>query len=195
MSVVVDDSVLDVGDTWVIGLEVADGSTVAATVTNPSGSTSSPTPVVVAEGTVSISVLLDEEGRYLAVVTVTPVEDPQYIHGYTVWAQSPTGAMPTVANIKGYLDSAGGTSWDDAEIQDALDAETLAQARVCNIPAAYPDDLAQALKRRVARNLAARQVPIAQVTSFDGGQTVQRVQRLDAEVIRFEGPFLKVTFG
>jgi hypothetical protein len=184
---------LEVGDVWEFGLTVETGAIVAVTVTNPSGTTSTPTPVVV-EGEVSISVPLSEEGRYLAVVTVTTDGVPD-VTAHTVYAETPGGTVPDITAVKNYLDSAGGTSWPDGEIQDALDAETRAQARVCNIPATYPDDLAEALKRRVARNLAARQVPIAQITSFDGGQMSSRVPAWDNEVKRFEGPFRKVILG
>src|SRR5690606_40947178 len=60
---------LEVGDDWTITLSVADGSTVAAQVTNPSGDTATVAPVVTGSG-VRISVPLTEGGRYLAVVTV-----------------------------------------------------------------------------------------------------------------------------
>lgn len=181
---------LEVGDVWEFGLTVETGAIVAVTVTNPSGTTSSPTPVV-AETEVSISVPLDEEGRYLAVVTVTTDGVPD-VSAYTVYAEEPGGVVPGIEAVKSYLDVVGGTSWPDEEIQTALTAETRAQARVCRIPDTYPADLAEALKRRVARNLAARSIPVAQITSFDGGQQVSRVPAWDSEVRRLEGPFLKV---
>lgn len=101
--------------------------------------------------------------------------------------------MVTLAEAKSYL---GETSWSDADIQDALDAETAAQARRCKMPDPVPADLDEALKRRVARNLAARAVPLQEFSSFDSGATVQRVTRTDPEVVRLEGPYRKRTgFG
>lgn len=184
---------LEVGDVWEIVLTVAEGSTVAAQVTNPSGDTTTPTPVE-AEGEVRISVSLTEAGRYLAVVTVTTDGVPD-VTPYTVFAEEPGGHVPTVSEIREYLDGNGGTSQEDSAIAAARTAELANQARVCRIPATYPPDLAEALCRRVARNLAARQIPVAQITSFDSGQMVNRVPRTDPEVIRLEGPYLKVVVG
>lgn len=102
-------------------------------------------------------------------------------------------AAPTLPEVKSYLGS--DHSWTDAEINDALTAETAAQARRCKVPDPYPSDLGQALKRRCARNLAARNVPVVQFTSFEGGGSTARVPKLDAEIARFEGPFAKRKVG
>jgi hypothetical protein len=181
---------LEVGDDWTITLSVADGSTVAAQVTNPSGDTATVTPVVT-EGEVTISVPLTEGGRYLAVVTVVTDGVPD-VTPYTVFAEEPGGHIPTVPEIRDYLDSNGGTSARDEDIDQARTAELANQAKVCSVPATYPPDLAEALCRRVARNLAARAQPLAQITSFDSGQVVNRVPRTDPEVVRLEGPYLRV---
>lgn len=184
---------LEVGDVWVISLSVADGAEVAVTVTNPSGDTSSPTPVV-AEGEVTISVPLLEGGRYLAVVLVTTEGVPD-VTPFTVLAEVPGGHVPTVEEVTAYLSGGGEISEEPADIQDAYDAELDDQFKVCNIPATYTYGLGQALKRRVARNLAARKVPIAQITSFDNGVMTSRVPRNDTEVVRFEGKYRKVNVG
>jgi hypothetical protein len=182
---------LDVGDTWTLGVAVPAGSTVAVQVTSPSGDTATPTPVTTG-GRVAVQVPLEEAGRYLAVVTVTG--ETSEVIPFTAHAAEPTATddLPDVEELKGYL---GDTSATDDEIEDALDAEMAAQLRLCDVPAAYPDDLRQALKRRVARNLAARGVPIAQFTSFDTGAVTSRVTRTDAEVVRLEAPFRKVVVG
>lgn len=101
---------------------------------------------------------------------------------------------PTVSDVRDYL---GDTSATDDEIADALAAETASQDRACRVPddPDYPADLGQALKRRVARNLAARLVPIAQMTTFDGGVSSARVPFRDAEVSRLESPWRRVTVG
>lgn len=99
---------------------------------------------------------------------------------------------PDLAALQDYL---GDTSCTDDEILDARAAELAAQARRCRVPADMPADLAQALKRRVARNLAARGVPVASFTSFEGGSTVVQVPRYDAEVARLEAPWRKRVTG
>jgi hypothetical protein len=86
------------------------------------------------------------------------------------------------------------TSATDAEILDALGAERAAQVARCRVEP-YTPDLLQALKRRVARNLAARRVPVATFTAFDGGQTSQRVPQHDAEIRRLEAPHRKRPVG
>lgn len=190
---------LDVGDVWEIGVvcldddDVPTAATVAVAVTTPSAG--SATPTAEAEdvtGYYLARYTVAAAGRYLAVVTVSG--DATGVVPFTVWASSPTTAagMPSLSMVKIYL---GDTSWSDADITDALAAETAAQRRRCRVPAVYPDDLAQALKRRVARNLAARSVPIAEFTSFDGGGTSRRVPTLDAEITRFEGPFRRRKVG
>jgi len=100
--------------------------------------------------------------------------------------------VPDLDAVTAYL---GETSAADEDIQDALDAETAAQAARCRIPQVYPADLAQALKRRVARNLAARSVPVATFTSFEGGGTSARVPTVDAEIARLEAPYRRRTVG
>lgn len=101
-------------------------------------------------------------------------------------------AIPDLTAVKNYL---GTTSWTDAEISGALAAETAAQAKACSIPPVYPDDLAEALKRRVARNLAGRAVPVATYTAFEGGATTTRLPMTDPEVKRLEAPYRKLVFG
>lgn len=97
----------------------------------------------------------------------------------------------TLAEVKEYL---GDVSEDDTEITLALAAEAAAQGRRCVIPADVPDDLAEALKRRVARNLAARRVPLATYTAFEnGGGTSTRVPTGDAEIDRLEKPHRRMT--
>jgi acyl-CoA reductase-like NAD-dependent aldehyde dehydrogenase len=86
------------------------------------------------------------------------------------------------------------TSATPEEIVDALAAERAAQAARCRVEP-FTQDLRQALLRRVARNLAARRVPVASMTSFDGGQTSTRVPRVDPEVSRLEAPYRRMTVG
>jgi hypothetical protein len=184
----------DVGDTWRGWLSVYDtdlapaaADTVTVAVTLPDGTTGAGTAT--AQAAVGLYLLeydLTVSGWHQAAVTVASAEFGNDVLTFSVYVRTVTGARPDLSAVKSYL---GDTSATDEEISDALAAETQAQARVCTIPADYPDDLAQALKRRVARNLAARSVPVATFTSFEGGGTSARVPMLDAEIARFERPF------
>lgn len=185
---------LDEGDDWNIGICVPDGSTIAVAVTAPDGTVTNPSPEVVG-GDVTVVVPTDQVGRYLAVLTVSG--DVAAVVPFVANTAEPSTAadMPDLTEVKAYLSTNGNTSTPDAAITEALNAEAAAQRKRCNVPAVYPDDLREALKRRVARNLAARAVPVAQVTSFEGGQTSTRVPFNDAEVARLEGPYRKVVLA
>jgi hypothetical protein len=102
--------------------------------------------------------------------------------------------VPTEQEVADYL---GATSATTEEIADAYAAEKADQANRCRVPAdngTWPASLAQALKRRVARNLALRGLPIAVLQGdAEGGSTI--LPGSDPEVRRFEAPHRKVTFG
>lgn len=109
---------------------------------------------------------------------------------------------PDLDDVKAYLASIDASSWPDDQVQDALDAELANQIRVCKLPVdpappaaplPWPDDLADALCRRVARNLALRQLPLG--VQAGGAENIVRVGGLDAEVRRLEGPHRKVLLG
>jgi hypothetical protein len=189
---------LDIGDEWVIVACATDdegwpaAATVSVAVTDPAGSTSAPTPVEDPAGTWTARHVITTPGRYLAVITsvgVTVGATP-----FTAWAALPTTAegLPTTSDCLEYLRD---TSATDVEVRDALTAEMAAQRSRCRVPAVYPPDLRQSLLRRVARNLAARGVPLTLFTSFEGGGTSTRVPRLDAEIVRFEGPHRRRKVG
>jgi hypothetical protein len=104
---------------------------------------------------------------------------------------------PDLAAVKAYL---GDThSWDDSAVEEARLAEIAAQSRACRIPVeegAYPADLDEALCRRVAHNLALRNLPLGiQANVSDMSVATTRVGGMDAEVRRLEGPWRKVVFG
>lgn len=106
---------------------------------------------------------------------------------------------PTTADVKAYLASAGPHSWTDEQISDALYAEMAAQANVCRIRedwTFYPDDLIQALYRRVAHNLALRALPLGvQATVTEVGALNTYVGGTDAEVKRLEAPYRRWVMG
>ena len=100
-------------------------------------------------------------------------------------------ALFTVDQLRDYL---GATSAGDDEVWSAFVAERAAQAQRCRVDP-FTHELREALMRRVARNLAARSVPVATFTSFDGGATSTRVPSVDAEVRRLEAAYRRLPVG
>lgn len=110
--------------------------------------------------------------------------------------------MPTPPDIDAVLGYLGTDhSWTNDQVQSALDAEQAAQAAVVRFPAdpappagplPYPADLAEALFRRVAHNLAVRALPLGvQATVTDAAALATYVGGTDAEVKRLEAPYRK----
>jgi hypothetical protein len=184
----------DVGDTWRGWLLVTDNDGVAASadtvtvaLTTPAGTADTGTATAqTTTGVYLLAYAMATAGTYTFVVTVASTSFGSDVLAFRVVSRATSGAPPDASAVRAYL---GDTSATDEEITDALGAETAAQARTCNVPADYPQDLDQALKRRVARNLAARAVPVATFTSFEGGGTSVRVPKLDAEITRLEAPY------
>lgn len=89
------------------------------------------------------------------------------------------------------------TQVTDEQLATVLGAEVALQAQACAVPVVgpLPDHLVQALYRRVARVLAARQVPLGLVgdPASEAGQA--RLATFDAEVERLEGGVRRVVFG
>lgn len=181
------------GDRWVLTVRVTDdnGSGVetlpSIAAVFPDGDTESPVAENLGQGFYRAAVTVSDPGTY--VVTVQAA-------GYGVTAfraevlslADPFGFMPDLAEVKAYL---GETSTTDAVIQDALNAETQAQSDVCRIPVVYPVTLGQALKRRVARNLALRGIPLAVLRGNAEIGNLTLPGR-DPEVKRLEAPYKKL---
>jgi hypothetical protein len=188
------------GDTlraWVLVSDVdgtpaaADTVTLAAALpdgTTDTGTVTAQTRVGLYEATYDLT----QAGATTVTITVTSADFGDDVITAVIGVRATTGAPPDASAVHAYL---GDTSATDEEIADALASEQAAQAARCTIPADYPEDLAQALKRRVARNLAARAVPVASYTSFEGGTTAVRVPRIDAEIARLEAPYLRLPVG
>jgi hypothetical protein len=187
-------STRDVGDAVKVTYSVVDedgnsvnAATCVLTVTKPDLTTSIPTVVNPETGEYEADWLYAAAGRHIFTWVTT---DPNTTESTVVMAVAPT-ALPTLAVVKAYL---GTTSATDAQITDALAAETANQGAICRVEAHYPDDLAQALKRRVARNLAMRGFPIAVLQGDpEAGSLV--LPRLDGEIRRLEGPHRRLIAG
>lgn len=105
---------------------------------------------------------------------------------------------PDLEAVKAYLGT-GSSSWTDDELAAALAAETAAQAAVCRMPedgAAWPADLAEALLRRVAVNLAVRGLPLGlQSTVTEAAIGISRVGGGDREIDRLEAPYRRLAIA
>lgn len=187
---------LPIGGVWEIRASVTDvdGYAVDAvptvTVTLPAGTTATPTVETIAAGDYRVTYEVGSSGRYVARVVATGYGAADFA-AHALATTAGTG-MPVVADVVEYL---GATSYTTDEIQDALDAEAAAQRHVCRVRAVYPDDLRQALLRRVMRNLAMRQLPLAvlQGDAEAGSDTV--LPGRDPEVRRLEAPHRRWTVG
>jgi len=191
----------DVGDTLRVLLVVSDlygvaaaADSVAAVVTLPDATVAAGTVAVESLGLYMITYDVTAAGTHTVAVTVASAVFGDDVVTWTVQASAaaPT-ARVTLEDVVAYLGD--DNSYSQAEVQGALEAEQAAQARRCAIPVDYPADLGEAIKRRVARNLAARSVPVASWTSFEGGGTASRVTKYDAEVVRLESPYLRLISG
>lgn len=168
-------------------------TTAVLTVTRPDGSTVVPTLTADAAGsTFTADYLPVAAGRHVAAFVSTGPAAGAAVDVFDVLA--PAGAVVTVYDVRAYLESAGPISFSDSDLSAALDAERSAQADACRVDDFTPA-LREALLRRVARNLAARSVPVAQFSSFEGGSTSTRVPTKDAEVSRLEAPYRRLVVG
>ncbi|MGC4940949.1 hypothetical protein [Kribbella sp. DT2] len=88
--------------------------------------------------------------------------------------------------------------WNTEEVSAALLAEEAAQSSVCRVPSTpedWPADLAEALCRRVAANLARRNLPLGLNVAM-GEATVQTTRvGTDQEVRRLEAPWRRLVVG
>ena len=114
---------------------------------------------------------------------------------------------PDLTGAKAYLEVPTGDETRDAEITSALATETAAQLARCKLPIiddtdpanpvrGYVDDLIEAVYRRVAHNLALRNLPLGvQASMTDTAIAQTRVGGTDAEVARLEAPYRKWAVG
>jgi hypothetical protein len=162
------------------------------TVTRPDGSTTLPALTVDDAGsTFTVDFVPAMTGRHVAAFVSTGAAAGAAVDVFDVL--SATASVVTVADVRAYLGA--DTSATDAELGGALDAERSAQADVCRVDDFTPA-LREALLRRVARNLAARSVPVASFSAFEGGGgEVRRVPQRDPEVARLEAPYRRLVVG
>lgn len=159
-------------------------------VTSPLGATS-PTVVHPSAGVFDADYVPAATGGHTAVFTASGAHAGVSQNVFVVTADQQALQTVTASQLRTYL---GDVSTSDAVLLEALAAERADQANRCRLDR-YDEALREALMRRVARNLAARRVPVASFTSFDGGGTSTRVPQTDPEVKRLEGPHRRRTMG
>ena len=171
-----------------------DDDALVVTVTLPSGgSATAPALERVAAGVYRGVYLPANTGRHIARIrsmTYGVADFVAWIDGVVDGA-----GMPGLSDVVTYLGGADQHSWSDDEIRDALEAEAGAQRDCCDVPAAYPKTLRQALLRRTQRNLAMRALPLAALRGDGEGGDTTLLPGRDPEVIRFERPHRKLPTG
>lgn len=161
-------------------------ATVVLQLTAPDTSHPTATVTHAATGVYTSTPIPDQLGEWSGTWTVTgTVTDLVYFRFRVV--DPAVENVLTLTDAKDYL---GANSYTDAQIQDALDAESVAQAQVCRIPEPMPRDLKQALKRRVARNLAMRPIPLAVLRGDAQAGEANILPGVDPEIRRLEKPYL-----
>jgi hypothetical protein len=189
---------LTVGGEWVLCARVLDvdgrpvDDTVVVTVTDPSAVTTSPPVDDLANAGHRSVVYPVAAGRWTArmVSSYGSVDFAAYV--------TAVGAPPGLLELRGDPDDdgyLGPTSWTDDDVADALAAESAAQRAVCRVPAAYPADLGEALKRRVAVNLARRPLALGMTQGDAETGTASYLPGSDPEVRRLEGPWRRLVVG
>ena len=104
-------------------------------------------------------------------------------------------AGPPIGDVREWI-QVPATIITDPQLQQVIDAETLLQARACRIDPddTLPPDLVQAIYRRVAREVAARGIPLGMLGA-DSEYGPRALTRWDAEIDRLEGPRRIVVLG
>ena len=193
---------LNVGAVWYVSVLVrdADGYAVdddapVVTVTLPGGTTTPVAAENVSTGVFRALYVPAVAGRFLASAVTADLGRADF--AAIVTAVAGNGDLPDVAAVRAYPGAEEDlAAWDDTEIEGALATETLNQARVCDVPANYPADLAEALCRRTVLNLARRRHLIDGDNATDDAviPAPPPLSR-DPEVRRLEAPHRRLVMG
>lgn len=96
--------------------------------------------------------------------------------------------IPSVQEVRDWSQVTA-ASLTDQQVQQVIDTEASLQAAYCTWVGDYPPALAQAMLRRSARELAARQLPLGLSADTSGEYAPVRLPNFDAEIERLEAPF------
>ena len=106
------------------------------------------------------------------------------------------GTRPTLTQVRAWI-AIPATVLDDAQLQQVYDGESDKQAAHCLVPQdpdAFPPALAQALYRRVARECAARSLPLG-LTGDGVEYAPSRLPVFDVQIESHEGPYRVVAIA
>lgn len=103
---------------------------------------------------------------------------------------------PTVADVRAYSNGElKEEDWNDSEVLSALIVEEADQAIRCDVPAIYPPQLAEMLKRRVLLNLRYRKILSPAQTGNEWADQMSYIPANDPIVAKYEKPFRKVVLA
>ncbi len=193
---------LNVGAVWYVSVLVrdADGYAVdddapVVTVTLPDGTTVPVAAENVSTGVFRALYVPAVPGRFLASAVTTGLGRADF--AAIVTAVVGNAELPVADEVRAYPGAEEDlAAWEDPDIEGALATETLNQARVCDVPAAYPADLREALVRRTVLNLARRRH-----LADDAPSTADAIipppppPSRDPEVRRLEAPHRRLVMG
>lgn len=158
-------------------------SSVTLTVTRPDLTTFQPGAANPSTGVYEYALALNQAGRWVLSWVTT---GPDTAYAEELWVSAP-GVLPVLADVKEYLGTAA-AKWSDVQIQRALDAQIHSQRHYNEIPADYPEDLWDALMRRIQRHLALRALPLG-VQQNDSGAGPLMLPGKDPWVQSLEEPY------
>ena len=184
----------ELGQLWQFAIESTEAPLI--TVTRPNGTTqNAPVTASAPYGLYVASFLLTLPGRHIATVSTASIGGLS-LACYAI-AITLNGGMPDAAAVADWLEAAGGASYTTADIEKELAVEGAAQRRICDVPAAMPEELREALIRRTVRALFMRrqltELPRSDGGDFDLAPIVPPGR--DPEVRRLESPHRKLTMG
>lgn len=132
----------------------------------------------------------------------TPTDDGQGTTVVRLASSSapPPAGMPTLADVKKWLALDVDDTIDDELLETSLAAAIAAQGRVADYPlddAGEPvvdPDLYEAVLLRTQRYTARRSSPegVVGITGTSGDFAAARLPSTDADIVRLEGPWLKI---
>jgi hypothetical protein len=193
---------LNVGAVWHVSVLTrdADGYAVdddppVVTVTLPDASTVPVAAENISTGVWRALYVPATAGRFLAAAVTTALGRADFAAIVTGVASN--ASLPTFEDVRAYSGSEYDlAAWEDETITETLATETLNQARMCDVPAAYPDDLREALVRRAVLNLARRRHLVDDgATGDDTMIPPPPPPSRDPEVRRLEGPHRRLVMG
>jgi hypothetical protein len=161
------------------------------TITLPDGTTSAPSLTSTETGIYTCDYTAPAAGRYTARFVSSGVNAGAIEDVFDVMA--PTLAQVGLDAVRAYLGEAEARH-DDETLARILAAEQSAQRARCRLDP-YAPDLAEALLRRVQRNIAMSALPIGITEASGDAGNRSYVPGSDPEIRRLEAPYRRLVVG